>query len=272
MNNQMMLRAMYNSTIKMDENELYHHGVEGMSWGDRNGPPYPLSGANKKEARAEAKAKIEREKRLEKMRKAAAKKRKEQAKEIKKLEKIQKMKQKLYNKGDIRKINKKAKYFTNEELEAARERAREMTELRYTRNPNKTPDPHAMEKLMNVVSKVGQIATAAVPVVTLMKGAKELKNMGIDRELKIQKAQNEATESQIKLVKEFDPEAGAKLASQYTGTEVTYKDTSGKLKGKEITERINAIQKRIDEERKASSPDQSAIDNYKQMIDDLLKV
>lgn len=22
--------------------ELYHHGVKGQQWGERNGPPYPL--------------------------------------------------------------------------------------------------------------------------------------------------------------------------------------------------------------------------------------
>lgn len=221
MNNQMILRTMYDRTIKM--NELYHHGVEGMSWGDRNGPPYPLSGVNKKEARREAKAKIEKEKRLEKMRKAAAKKRKLQAKETKKQEKIDKMKLKLLREGNMDKINKKSKYFTNEELQFARERNREMIETRYAKNPNKAPDPHAMEKLMNVVSRVGQIAQAAVPVVTLLKGAKELKNMGIDRELKIEKAMNDATESKIRLVKDFDPEAAARLAGDYAGTKVQYK-------------------------------------------------
>lgn len=241
MNNQMILRTMYDRTIKM--NELYHHGVEGMSWGDRNGPPYPLSGANKKEARREAKAKIEKEKRLEKMRKAAAKKRKEQVKEAKKQEKIDKMKLKLLRKGDMNKINKKSEYFTNEELQFARERNREMIETRYAKNPNKAPDPHAMEKLMNVASKVGQIAQAAVPVVTLLKGAKELKNMGIERELKIEKAMSEATESKIRLVKDFDPEAAARLAGDYTGTKVQYKPKKEEKKPGDIKTISEALMK-----------------------------
>lgn len=32
-------------------NELFHHGVKGMHWGVRNGPPYPLGGKNGEKTR-----------------------------------------------------------------------------------------------------------------------------------------------------------------------------------------------------------------------------
>ena len=38
-------------------NELYHHGIKGMSWGRRNGPPYPLQSFQKKVGDAVAKGK-----------------------------------------------------------------------------------------------------------------------------------------------------------------------------------------------------------------------
>lgn len=35
--------------------ELYHHGVDGMRWGKRNGPPYPLDAQGKAALRAQKK-------------------------------------------------------------------------------------------------------------------------------------------------------------------------------------------------------------------------
>lgn len=234
-----MSREMCYCAIKMGENELYHHGVPGMSWGDRNGPPYPLSGRAKKIARAEAKKKIEHEKLLEKRRKEAAKKRKQAAKLQRKQDKIYEMKQKLIAKGDIEAISRKRHLFTNEEIQEALIRNKQLVEAKYTKGVRKASDPHALEKTMNIVDKVGKIATAALPLVTIAKGMSELKSMNLRREYAENEERSKAIESKIRITKEFDPDAAAALASNYVGRTVT---PAKEYKNSDVEKRISTIQ------------------------------
>lgn len=132
MRNQRTLDLLYHSVYgdpdtdanNLDETEdsLYHHGVLGQSWGKRHGPPYPLGGVDKKIARAEAKQKREKERRLKKLQRAAKKARKLKKKEAKNQQAIANKKQKLAKEGDMDKIRKNAGLFTNDELQYLMER------------------------------------------------------------------------------------------------------------------------------------------------------
>lgn len=252
MQNQMMKNNLYES-IKMSEDELYHHGVLNMSWGERNGPPYPLTGKAKRIAKEEYKKKVEREKRLEKMRKTAAKKRKLEKKEKIHQEKIEKMKKKLIEKGDIEKINKNAKHFTNEELRTARERNAELIEMRYSKSAKKAPNPHAFESFINIVDRVGQVAAKTVPIITAVEGLKRIQKMDLDRKMSEMDKMDAAVRSKISILKDIDPDAAARFASRTLGTTVEYKK-DGKTEEerkrekedrekKEIEDRVNLLMK-----------------------------
>lgn len=121
--------------------ELYHHGIKGQSWGDKNGPPYPLDrkvsravsrGMSKKEIQqmkkdemikqkeAERKAQ-ERKKTLAKARAAKVKKKQDAEREEKRKEREEarqaKRKEKILS--DPSKLYKHRKEFTKEELSNA---------------------------------------------------------------------------------------------------------------------------------------------------------
>lgn len=112
---------------------LEHHGVKGMKWGDKNGPPYPLSEAKKKDNRERAKKQREqkegffakqKKKKAEKLKVAAAKRKKEEAAAKKKAEEDakkkaaenEKIREKLLTSTDAKFIDKHKNLLTYQEL------------------------------------------------------------------------------------------------------------------------------------------------------------
>lgn len=186
---------------------LAHHGIMGQRWGKRNGPPYPLapeahskseqdagwqsslkndkrsfgSSFDKKVAKAEEKRQKAREKALKKARKVAAKKRSDELKDLKRqlkdekqAAKIAKMKQKLLQEGDLSKISKKSKYFTNEELQYAQQRAQlldktknpqqQQNNQQNQKKPNTTDPNEKLKWLANNLSEIGKVSTSIMTI------------------------------------------------------------------------------------------------------------
>lgn len=175
MQNQRTLETLYTTIYGVpdletyEEDSLEHHGVLGMSWGRRHGPPYPLGGVDKRVARAEAKRKREKERRLKKLQRAAKKARKLKKREEKEAADIQKKKQKLVKKGDMDAIKKNAKLFTNEELQYIVERDEAK---RAVLGKKERDEAQAMENFSRKLAQVANIAASAGTIIgTVRQGA-----------------------------------------------------------------------------------------------------
>lgn len=232
MTNQRTLDMLYHSIYgdpdfeqyDISEDELSHHGVLGMSWGKRHGPPYPLDGVDKRVARAEAKRKRENQKKMEKVRKAAAKKRKDEKKLAAKQEAIDKKKYKLLKEGDPQKIAKNAKLFTNEELEYAAERARNIANAKESPNKKKASSQQDLENLMLKMRKIGDIAASSNKVldavgksIDVVLKMKDVKMKEVEHENKKNADVRLAFKQAFDMAKSISPDAAANMYEEFYG-------------------------------------------------------
>ena len=170
----LLYHSLFEEEIKMEEeveDELEHHGVKDMSWGERNGPPYPLKGIDKKIARAQYRKEKERKKRLKKLQKAAKKARKLKQKEERTQEQIRKKKQQLVKKGNMEEIRKNADLFTNEELEYIIDRD---SKKRLLKSNKERDTDEKMELFMKRFSQVSDMASKSQAVLTAVKMGAEI--------------------------------------------------------------------------------------------------
>lgn len=111
----------FNHSTFNDTSYLAHHGILGMHWGDRNGPPYPLSKSAHSSSENKAGWTKSLKKGVEAIKKTAKKidddvARRKQIHAEKQEVKWQKNKAKIMATGDIRKAQKNASKLSNEEL------------------------------------------------------------------------------------------------------------------------------------------------------------
>jgi hypothetical protein len=102
----MEVRRMPNSM-----SELYHHGIKGQEWGDRNGPPYPLDSNASVQAKKKKKSLVTRIKNKRKGKQL------QKAKAAKKAEREEKAR--IINSGNAEEVKKISSKLTNDELDAA---------------------------------------------------------------------------------------------------------------------------------------------------------
>lgn len=134
--------------VKRKSDYLAHHGIKGQSWGDQNGPPYPLdsqvSSAVKKKKSKSFIQKLKDKKKGKKLQ-AARKKKAEEKKE----------KEEIINSGDEKKIKKIQHKLTDEEYVRALNRIALNKKLKAVDYSNIEKKLQTVGVFANTVSNVG---------------------------------------------------------------------------------------------------------------------
>lgn len=146
-----------------EDNYLMHHGILGQKWGHQNGPPYPLdagkhSASEKKAGWRKSLSSMVKDHKKKKQRKKALEKaqavRKAKAEEKRKEEEFAKKKQEILRSGDPKEILKYRKQLTDVEIQSAKNRIANETELkRWAKASEKT----GMDKINNLMKTVGTV-------------------------------------------------------------------------------------------------------------------
>ena len=157
--------------------ELYHHGVEGMSWGKRNGPPYPLNAKGKAKLRAQKKAaRAEKKETSDNSETGLISKKKTKEQPVKSYKnlnetEIKTAKEDAIRKGNIKEAYKNREHYTDDELKKVKARyelntdVKEIVDADIRRGAEKV---NAIADRLETVNRLGNaVAVSAANIVKI---------------------------------------------------------------------------------------------------------
>lgn len=138
-------------------NSLYlsHHGTEGMQWGKRNGPPYPLNKQGRAALRKQKKAD-------KKNAKIAKKQEARRIAEDKKKESLRANRQKLIMGGSATEVLKYKGQWTNQELEAIAKRLNIEQQLKQVSAREIKTGMDKLEDISKVVGRLNNVTNTGI--------------------------------------------------------------------------------------------------------------